>query len=96
VISSSQGLCLNIRQHKHRTNTYTHQTSMSCVGFEPTIPASERAKTVHAIDSAALKYLLLNVYRISISGTRRPNLLSGQIVRGRLPTATTASCSPNQ
>jgi hypothetical protein len=30
---------------KHRINTYTYQTSMLCVGFEPTIPASERAKT---------------------------------------------------
>jgi hypothetical protein len=48
VISSSQGLYLNTGQHKHRINTYTHQTSMPCVGFEPTIPASERAKTVHA------------------------------------------------
>jgi hypothetical protein len=26
---------------------------MPCVGFEPTIPASERAKTVHALDRAA-------------------------------------------
>jgi hypothetical protein len=34
--------------------TYTQnkriQTSMPRVGFEPTIPASERAKTVHALD----------------------------------------------
>jgi hypothetical protein len=50
VISSSQGLYLNTGQHKQRINTYTHQTSMPCVGFEPTIPASERAKTVHALD----------------------------------------------
>jgi hypothetical protein len=39
---------------KHRTtqtqNKHIHQTSMSYVGFEPTIPASERAKTVHALD----------------------------------------------
>jgi hypothetical protein len=28
------------------------QTSMPCVGFEPTIPAFERAKTVHASDRA--------------------------------------------
>jgi hypothetical protein len=48
VISLSQGLYLNTGHHKHRINTYTHQTSMPCVGFEPTIPASERAKTVHA------------------------------------------------
>jgi hypothetical protein len=40
---------------KHRTtqtqtNAHTHQTSMPWVGFEPTIPASKRAKTVHALD----------------------------------------------
>jgi hypothetical protein len=53
VISSSHGLYLNTGQHKHRINTYTHQTSMSCVGFETTIPAFERAKTVHAPDLTA-------------------------------------------
>jgi hypothetical protein len=26
---------------------------MPCVGFEPTIPASEQAKTVHTLDSSA-------------------------------------------
>jgi hypothetical protein len=31
-------------------NKHTHQISMPCVGFEPMIPASERAKTVHALD----------------------------------------------
>jgi hypothetical protein len=51
VISSSQGLYLNIGQHKHRINTY--QTSMPYVRFEPTILASERAKTVHALDRSA-------------------------------------------
>jgi hypothetical protein len=40
VISSSQGLYLNAGQHKHRINTYTHQTSMPCVGFDPMVPAS--------------------------------------------------------
>jgi hypothetical protein len=39
VISSSQGLYPNTGEHKHRINAYTHQTSMPCVGFEPTIPA---------------------------------------------------------
>jgi hypothetical protein len=53
VISSSQGLYLNTGQHKHRINAYTHQTSMPWVGFEPTIPVSERAKTVHALDLSA-------------------------------------------
>jgi hypothetical protein len=36
-----------LTQNKHR------QASMLQVGFEPTIPAFERAKTVHALDSAA-------------------------------------------
>jgi hypothetical protein len=41
----------------HRTtqtqNKHTIQTSMPWVGFEPMIPAFERAKTVHALDRAA-------------------------------------------
>jgi hypothetical protein len=53
MISSSQGLYLNTGQHKHRINAYTHKTFMPCVGFEPMIPASERAKTVHALDRLA-------------------------------------------
>jgi hypothetical protein len=52
VISQSQGRYLNT-EHKHRINAYTHQKSMSWVGFEPTIQASERVKTVHALDRAA-------------------------------------------
>jgi hypothetical protein len=43
VISSSQG-----------TEKRTHQISMTWVGFKPTIPASERAKTVHALDGSAI------------------------------------------
>jgi hypothetical protein len=35
-----------------RQNNRT-QTSMPRVGFEPTIPVFERAKTVHALDCAA-------------------------------------------
>jgi hypothetical protein len=53
VISPSQGRYLHTGQHKHRINAYTHQTSMPWLGFEPTIPASERTKTVHALDRAA-------------------------------------------
>jgi hypothetical protein len=41
------------RQHKHRINAYTHQTSTPWVGFELTSAALERAKTVHALDCAA-------------------------------------------
>jgi hypothetical protein len=51
VISLSQGLYLNTGQHKHKINTY--QTSMHCVGFEPTIQAYELAKTVHVLDRSA-------------------------------------------
>jgi hypothetical protein len=36
--------------HKHRINV---DISMPRVGFEPTIPVFERAKTVHALDRAA-------------------------------------------
>jgi hypothetical protein len=53
VISQPQGLYLYIEQHKHRINAYTHQASMPWVGFEPTIQASERANTVHALHRAA-------------------------------------------
>jgi hypothetical protein len=49
VISAS----LHRGQHKHRINTFTYQTSMPYVGFEPTIPASERVKTVYALDLSA-------------------------------------------
>jgi hypothetical protein len=50
VISASQGLYLNRGQHKQNKHT---QTSMPRVGFGPTIPVFERAKTVHALDRAA-------------------------------------------
>jgi hypothetical protein len=52
VISSSQGLYL-YRNTEKRTYTHKHQTPMPWVGLEPTIPASERAKTVHALDRSA-------------------------------------------
>jgi hypothetical protein len=50
LISPSQGRYLNTGQHKHRINAYT---PIPWVGFEPTIPASERAKMVHVLDCAA-------------------------------------------
>jgi hypothetical protein len=36
-----------------QTQNKRTQTSISWVGFEPTIPAFERAKTIHALDRAA-------------------------------------------
>jgi hypothetical protein len=47
VNSPSQGHYLTQTQNKHR------QASIPRVGIETTIPASERAKTVHALDRAA-------------------------------------------
>jgi hypothetical protein len=43
-----------LRTHR-TTKTYNKriQTSMPRMGFEPTIPAFERAKMVHALDRAA-------------------------------------------
>jgi hypothetical protein len=52
MISSSQDLCLYTEKNA-RAHTHTHQTSMLWVGFEPMIPVSERAKTVHALDRSA-------------------------------------------
>jgi hypothetical protein len=43
----------NHRTTQTQKNAHTHQTSMTWVGFETTIPASERAKTVHASDCSA-------------------------------------------
>jgi hypothetical protein len=53
VISPSQGLYLNTGEHKHRINSYTHQTSIPWMWFEPTIPPSQRVKTVHVLYRAA-------------------------------------------
>jgi hypothetical protein len=42
---------------------------MPCMGFEPTIPASERAKTVHAIDLSATvtgEYLIGYTYSSNV------------------------------
>jgi hypothetical protein len=39
-------------QRTTRTYNKRTQTYMPCVGFEPTIPVFERARTVHALDRA--------------------------------------------
>jgi hypothetical protein len=49
-ISPSQGRYLHTGQHKQNKRT---ETSIPQVGFEPTIPVFERAKTVHALDRSA-------------------------------------------
>jgi hypothetical protein len=52
VISPSQGSYLYTAQHRQNKCT---QTSMLQVGFESTIPAFDRAKTVHAVERAAMR-----------------------------------------
>jgi hypothetical protein len=52
-----------------QTQNERSQTSSPRVGFEPTIPAFERAKTVRALDSAATVIGFQNCY-IHIYGTR--------------------------
>jgi hypothetical protein len=49
-IRPSQGRYLHTEQHTQNKRT---QTSMPEVGFEPTTPVFERAKTVHASDGGA-------------------------------------------
>jgi hypothetical protein len=51
-ISPSQCLYLHTEQHKYGIK-HTIHTSMPWVGFEPTIPAFERAKAAYALDRAA-------------------------------------------
>jgi hypothetical protein len=46
VISSSQGLYL----YTNTENAHTTLNIHARVGIEPTVPASARAKTVHALD----------------------------------------------
>jgi hypothetical protein len=40
---------------------------MPCVGFEPITPASERAKTVHALDRAATVTGRLEIIQLKTS-----------------------------
>jgi hypothetical protein len=55
--TSDQPVARPLSKHRttqtHNERIYTHQTSMPWVGFEPTIPTSERSKTVHASDRVA-------------------------------------------
>jgi hypothetical protein len=57
------------RKHKYRINTY--QTHMPCLEFEPTIPAFEPAKTVHALDRSATVTGSDDVYLVLISRKTR-------------------------
>jgi hypothetical protein len=85
-ISPLQGRYLNTGQHKHKLNAYTHQTSKSWEGFEPTIPASKQAKTIHALDRSAtvtgmfVEWVLVSPrsHRTSWWCEWRPNVVLGR------------------
>jgi hypothetical protein len=62
VMSPSRSFYLHKSQHKYRkTHTHTRKTSLSEVGFETTITASKRTKTVHATNNSAIVSGLLTV-----------------------------------
>jgi hypothetical protein len=70
-ISPSQGCYLHTGQHKQIERT---QTFMPQMGFEPTIPVFERAKTVHALDRATTAIGLVwcsSMYEIKCVGSRK-------------------------
>jgi hypothetical protein len=67
-ISPSQGHYLHTQDNTNTEQTHT-QTSMPWVGFEPTIPAFKRAKTVHALDRAGTVIRLLLPYFTEQRGT---------------------------
>jgi hypothetical protein len=62
--SPLQGRYLHTEQHKQNKGT---ETSMPWVGFELTIPAFERVKTVHASDRVAI---VIGYKRTSVHHTR--------------------------
>jgi hypothetical protein len=51
--SARRNAAIYTQNNINTEKTRTIQTSMPRVGFEPTIPAFERAKTVHVLDRAA-------------------------------------------
>jgi hypothetical protein len=67
VISTSQGHYLHTKQTQNKRN----QTSMSSVGFEPTIPAFERQKRVHVLRLRGhcdrIEMLVLYIFYLYIS-----------------------------
>jgi hypothetical protein len=53
VIGLFSSFCVPVARPLPAHTTSRTETSMPQVGFEPTIPVFERAKTVHALDRAA-------------------------------------------
>jgi hypothetical protein len=65
VISPSPGRYLPTGQYKHRINAHTDIHALS--GIRTHDPASERAKTVHAVDCAAVIGRIANTCLIIVS-----------------------------
>jgi hypothetical protein len=63
-IRRSQGRYLHTERHKQSKRT---QTSMPRVELEPTIPVFEKAKTVHALDRAAIVIGVCSFYKLKNS-----------------------------
>jgi hypothetical protein len=63
-------------KHRKTQNKHTYQTSIPCVGFEPTIPASERAKRVHALDRSATMTCQIYLSKIGLTVKLRVTQLS--------------------
>jgi hypothetical protein len=63
VISSSQGLYLNIGQHKHRINTDTYQTTMPCGirAHDPAFLASEDSTCLRPLSYRDRHFHILNI-----------------------------------
>jgi hypothetical protein len=82
-ISSSQGLYLT-QDNTNTEKTHTHLTSMPYVGFEATIPASERAKKAHALDRAVtvtgvyklcIIYYRMHFKKFKLTESKRPEII---------------------
>jgi hypothetical protein len=74
-ISPTQGRYLHTGQHKHRIITYTHQTSMPCVGFDPHDPsfwASEDSSCLRSLDNCDRQLCTCCVYVPKCTGKLIP------------------------
>jgi hypothetical protein len=70
---SDQPVARSLPVHRTtKTQNKRPHTSMPWVGFEPTIPAFEGAKTVHALDRATTMTGLSNEYRCHFPNIKRP------------------------
>jgi hypothetical protein len=93
--TSNQLVARPLSKHRilHRINAYTHQTSMPWMGFEPTIPASERAKIIYALNCSATVIGWFSYIRIHISNYIISFCLSFRMLYIFLTSALRAICT---